>query len=404
MSCKNVETLKKALKLGIINEDTIWMQVEDMEKNKYLEMHTYSKWEGKDGFWHTYLPDKEKGRVRKKRKTEDEINKLIIDYWKQKDENPKIKEVFAEWNDRRLELKKICAATHIRNQQYFDRHYDEFGEKRIKDIDDEEIIDFLEEQIPRFELTSKAFSNIKGITKGFMKRAKKRKLIDWNIEEAFFGLDISDAEFKINTKDDCEEVFDVAEMKKIMNYLKENQDVKNLGILLMFLTGIRVGELVSLRHESIADGYIIIHKTETRYSKEKGTNIYAVKDKTKTKAGMRKVVIPPAYEWILLKLNALNPSGEYIFTNDRGERMTTNCFRRRLKRICEKLGIIPKSPHKIRKTYGSILLDNHADKKFVERQMGHTDISMTEDAYHKDRKNLEEKRKVLGAIEEFAAV
>jgi len=84
--------------------------------------------------------------------------------------------------------------------------------------------------------------------------------------------------------------------------------------------------------------------------------------------------------------------------------MTTNCFRRRLSRICKLLNIPPKSPHKIRKTYGSILLDNNADKKFVERQMGHADISVTEDAYHKDRKNFEEKQRVLGRIAEFAAI
>lgn len=34
-----------------------------------------------------------------------------------------------------------------------------------------------------------------------------------------------------------------------MDYLEENLDAKNIGILLMFATGIRMGELVALKHD-----------------------------------------------------------------------------------------------------------------------------------------------------------
>ena len=44
-----------------------------------------------------------------------------------------------------------------------------------------------------------------------------------------------------------------------------------------------------------------------------------------------------------------------------------------------------KSPHKIRKTYGSILLDNHIDNKLIIEQMGRTDIRCTEEHYHRNR-------------------
>ena len=60
-----------------------------------------------------------------------------------------------------------------------------------------------------------------------------------------------------------------------------------------------------------------------------------------------------------------------------------------------------KSPHKIRKTYGSILLDNHIDNKLIMEQMGRTDIRCTEEHYHGNRKHLDKKSRVISEIPEF---
>ena len=62
--------------------------------------------------------------------------------------------------------------------------------------------DFLEEEIADKELTPKSFSGLKGITRTFLKRAKKRKLIDFNIVELFENLDVSDSDFKKVIKED----------------------------------------------------------------------------------------------------------------------------------------------------------------------------------------------------------
>lgn len=72
-----------------------------------------------------------------------------------------------------------------------------------------------------------------------------------------------------------------------------------------------------------------------------------------------------------------------------------------MKQICRKVGIAARSPHKARKTYGTILLDNSVDYKIIEKQMGHTDISCTELHYHRDRRRLEKKREIFNSIPEF---
>lgn len=405
MQMTATDILNFAFESGMLDANTIQMQMEMNENKKYLAMHTYKKWKGSDGNWHTYLPDSAKGRVPKKRKTEEELDRIIIYYWKGQAENPTVKEVFTEWNDRRLQLGKIANSTHMRNRQCFDRHYKEFGEYKIKSISADDVADFLEEQIPEFNLTAKGFSNLKGITRGFLKRAKKRNLIDFNVEELMTELDVSDSEFKKTVKEDYEEVFDEEEMDKVVNYLINHLDAKNIGILLMFVAGIRVGELVALKHEVFDGNSFKIKRMETRYENtdknSKQKYIYEVKEFAKTDAGIRTVVIPNDYKWLCSKIKLLNPFGEYIFVNNHGERLTTNCFRRRLERVCKWVGVYHKSPHKIRKTYGSILLDNNVDKNLVIQQMGHTDIVITENHYHRNRKSIEKKVEILSAIPDF---
>ena len=76
-------------------------------------------------------------------------------------------------------------------------------------------------------------------------------------------------------------------------------------------------------------------------------------------------------------------------------------MRMRLKRVCKKLNIYHKSPHKIRKTYGTILLDHNVDNRLIMEQMGHTDIACTENHYHRNRRSLDAKSQILSSIPEF---
>nr|WP_304577587.1 site-specific integrase [uncultured Acetatifactor sp.] len=371
------------------------------KRNELLEKHPYAISRGSDGKWRTYLPDKEKGRKMVKKSTKEAVENEVMDYWKSEMENPTIEDVFNEWNDRRIKLNKISQASHLRFKQIFNRHYKDFGKKKIKNVTPQDIEEFLEEQIPKFELSAKSFSNLKTITKGLLKRAKKRRLIEMDVESLFREMDTSEAHFKRTMKEDDKEVFNEEEFPKVIEYLTDNPDLKNLGILIMFLTGIRVGELVALKHSDFDGNTFKIRRTETKYVDEDGKYVYGIKDCPKTEAGIRTVILPKSYTWIANKLKLYNPFGEYIFVESGDRRLTTNCIRRRMERVCDKLGIIRKSPHKARKTYGSILLDNGIDNKLITDVMGHTDIMCTEGHYHRNRKTIERKTEILSDIPEF---
>ena len=398
----NNDDLKYAIENGIINLSHIQEQIEMNKREEILKEYRGSMWKASDGYWKIRMTYDETGQKKVfKRRSKQDLEDLIVKAHREKVENPKIKSIFEDWAQRKFDLKKISVQTYQRYHQDFNRFFGILGEKKIRSIEPEDVSNFLEEQISEHNLTAKAFCNLKTITRGTLKWAKRNKLIDWNVQELFYDLDVTDKSFKKSIKEDSKEVFNDAEMKRIVEYLKENQDMVNFGILLMFVTGLRVGELSALKWEDWDSntGIIRIRRTEVRhYENHKG--IFEVKDFPKTEAGIRNVVVPQGCIWILQKLRNMSAFCEYIFSKD-GKRLNTYSFRNRLRTVCKNTGCVQKSPHKIRKTYCTILLDHSVDNQMVISQMGHSSISCSETYYHRDRKNLQKKQKIMDSIDEF---
>ena len=102
----------------------------------------------------------------------------------------------------------------------------------------------------------------------------------------------------------------------MIKYLVSHLDTSNVAILLMFLTGVRIGEVVTLRHSDFSDNTFNVRRTETKYKDENGNNVVEVKEYPKTKAGIRTAIIPSDYVWICDKIKHMNPFGDYIFTKN----------------------------------------------------------------------------------------
>lgn len=397
------EDIAFCLERGIIDIPDIQSIIEMEKHKKLIENHPYKPWQGKNGNWYVYLPDEKKGRILKKRATKEGIEDVICDYQLTLIENPTLEEIFNEWNDRRRDLKKITKSSHSRMRQTFKRHFQEFGKKRIRNVSELEIIEFLEEQIPKYYLTSRSFGSLKTIMRGILKRAKRQGYIYWSPESMFADLDVSDKQFFKSYKEDDEQVFDEEEMSRVTEYLKTNCDIKNAGILLLFISGMRIGELVALKHEDLdpEENTVKIRRTEIRYYNDNDITVYEVQNYPKTKSGLREIVIPSSYQWLIRNLYYSSNNNEYVFMEN-GERLMTYHLRRREYAICRKLRIRKKSPHKIRATYDSILLDSNVDNRTIKDQMGHAEIRTSEVHYHRNRKSINKKREIIDSIAEFA--
>lgn len=94
------ELLNYALDNGILDLALLQEKINMQKREELLKKHPYDIWEGKDGYWRTYIPDKEKGRKLLKRKNRKDVEDAVVSYLREEEENPTVEEVF------------LCTLTH----------------------------------------------------------------------------------------------------------------------------------------------------------------------------------------------------------------------------------------------------------------------------------------------------
>ena len=154
-----------------------------------IEKHPYSIWKGKEGLWHTYLPDAEKKRIHKRSSTRQGIEDIVVDYWKEQMENPTVKDVYEQWITGKLSREEISVATKNRYDRKFSECMEVFGRRKIKSVSEYEIEDFILNIIHEKNLTAKGYSNLRTLIYGIFKLAKKKKYIDFSITEVISDME-----------------------------------------------------------------------------------------------------------------------------------------------------------------------------------------------------------------------
>lgn len=400
---QNNDILRFIIESGKIDINDVQNSMEAMKRKELLEKHPYKIWQGQDGKWYTYLPDEKRGRVLKKRATQKAVEDDVIKYWKEETENPTLSELFYEWMHRKLEYQDICAGTFNRYEKDFKRFFEDdsrFADLRIRNIQPDEIIPFLRKAIVKYSLTAKAYSNLRTLAYGIFKYAKEKGYISWSISQTVGDMELPKKAFRKVIKEDDDEVFNDEELEKLLAYLSTAPDLLNLGIILMFCTGCRVGELVAMKWCDISDNSIKIRRTEITYKNDSGETVIEIRNYPKTEAGIRTVFVPVEFSSIISRLRLLSGGTEYVFW-EKGGNIRASQIRKRLYLSCRRLGIKKKSPHKLRKTYVSILLDNGVDKRLIQDVAGHAQISTSERNYHRNRKSDQKKEQILSNLPEF---
>ena len=96
------------------------------------------------------------------------------------------------------------------------------------------------------------------------------------------------------------------------------------------------------------------------------------------------------------KILRINPFGEYLFQDEKTQkRITENGFNHKLSRICSAVGIPVRTMHKLRKTYGTSLIDHGVADSVITEQMGHADIKTTRQYYYYSNQSNDEKLEQL---------
>lgn len=368
----------------------------------------------KDGTFAVWIPDGSGGRIRRRANTREKLEKKILSYLRaqgivETDEKLTVREVFDMFNAERLSAGFVSEATATRDKAFFDKNFKHtaMDSRPMGETTAEEWIRFVQASLPG--MTAKQWAGFRAApVRGLLHYAEDTGLIDFTAEEVLSHVRIHKKQFSLAAKPKPPEmqVFSEQEMAEIKEYCRTVERSQwTRAILLLFATGARVGEVVCLRAEDIRPEalQIYIHRTETQFY-DGQHKVTAVKDRPKTEAGARLVSVPESERQLLIDIKKQAQRQPWVFCRlHRGHYIRINAqgIRKKLYRICDKLEIPRRSPHKIRKTYASILLDNNLDDRFIRDQLGHTDIATTEQAYHKNRKSAAKKSKILSSIPEI---
>lgn len=393
------DLLNYALSSGMIDLNTIQKQFEMNERRKYLEMHSYEVFLGKDGSYHTSVPDETKKNNRRmiKRKTKESIEDAIVEHYKKADNEPTIRVVFEKWIESKLKYGEIAKQTADRYSIDFQRFFGEIQNRKMRYFSEDELEDFIKLTIYEKKLTAKAWGNLRTLINGMFRYAKKHDYTQISITQFMGDLDLSKKAFKKRKLTDEESVFTDREINLIMSHIDNAEpSVINLGIILAFQAGLRAGEISALKYSDLNGNILTVNKTEIRYKGDEGKYVFEVRNFTKGDIGQRKVILTDMAVEAIRRARQLNPFGEYLFMEN-GERIKGKAFTVKIEKICRYVGIKPRSLHKARKTYGTKLLNAGLNEKLIESQMGHTDIQTTKGFYWFNNSTEEEMKKLLSS-------
>ena len=414
------DLLKYGLAEGIIDEDELRSRFEMSKRTKFLKEHEkkYSIWFSEStNYWTTTLPDETKKQKRRiiKRRNRKDLEDAIVQFYKENEDNPTVEETFYRWIDRRLhEYDDFAKQTANKYVNDFKRyiHPTPFAQRYVRGLSEFDVVDFIRRFSAGKDINPKARANFMILINGIMQYAREMgysKVSMHSIKEDFDIRSHKKANRKILPGQD---VFLDDEIQLLKDYINcHTDDIVLLGLLLVIHTGLRVGELSTLKwSDFIPEKHLlIVTRTEIKYQDDDGHTVIDVRESTKGATGWRIVVISDEVIRILRLIQELNPGGEYLFMIN-GERINANAWTKKLPRLCAKLGIgvrnegtdrvNGKSVHKLRKTYVSKLIDAHVDPILMTMQAGHVDMGTSYTFYYRNTRSMEQTvEKLMPALE-----
>ena len=172
------------------------------------------------------------------------------------------------------------------------------------------------------------------------------------------------------------------EVDRLLNSVNASDEmsVRNRAMLeLLYATGLRVSELINLKFSNIylSEGFL---KVLGKGSKER---LVPFGDKAK--------------KFLKIYLSKRKPRADEednVFISRLGKKFSRVEFWRQLKNIAKNAGIQKNiTPHTLRHSFASHLLEGGADIRFVQEMLGHSSISTTQVYTHLDNAKLKRQHK-----------
>ena len=260
-------------------------------------------------------------------------------------------------------------ASYKRDLMKFNHYFMETGITVIKDINETKVnsyVLYIEKQGMSAATVSRNVASIKS----FYNFLIKEGIVDSNPCDTVKTP-------KIEKK--APDVLTVEEVTKLLEQPGDRtpKEIRDRAMLeLLYATGIRVTELVTLKKSDVnlSLGYIECHDANK-------SRIIPIEDAAQNAVG----------RYLNEVHDEMCKDSDYLFSNCKGAPMTRQGFWKIIKYYANKAGIEKDiTPHMIRHSFASHLVNNGADLKAVQEMLGHADISTTQIYLNSKQSRLKE--------------
>ncbi len=160
---------------------------------------------------------------------------------------------------------------------------------------------------------------------------------------------------------------DVDQMARLLAFSENDTSaVRDIAVMeLLYSTGIRISELVSL------------NVTDLDFPQQQ-VSVMGKGNKARL-AILGQFAIKALQQWLQVRATFAHPNEPALFLNKRGKRLSTRAIQYRLYHIGIQQGIETRvTPHRLRHSFASHLLESSHDLRGVQELLGHTDLSTTQ--------------------------
>jgi len=175
-------------------------------------------------------------------------------------------------------------------------------------------------------------------------------------------------------------VLSMEERRAIVEELQKNVEPKACLVAVALLTGMRLGELCSLKWKNVdlRNKRIYVKNTKRRiYTEANKTKVITTSPKTEDST--RTI---PITSFIVKQLRKLPSHGsEYVFSKNNGTGYDNRSIQKYFERLMKRLEIKDKNFHTLRHTFATSAVESNMDIKTLSMILGHSNVTTTMNLY-----------------------
>lgn len=170
------------------------------------------------------------------------------------------------------------------------------------------------------------------------------------------------------------------EQKQLMAYLNDSMDVYKFGVVLTLYTGLRIGEICSLKWEDISKESIHIRRTVQRLRKSdgSGTELYVSTPKTNTSI---RIIPIPSFLSEMIETYRNQAASEFVLGNETVPMTEPRVMQNHFKKYTDELNIKGATFHTLRHTFATRCVELGMDSKTLSELLGHSTVNITLQKY-----------------------